>query len=58
MKGVPGPETRLLVVEDNRSLRVGMARALAERFDVVDVEDRRRRGPGAAARRAGSSPTT
>ena len=47
MKGVPGPETRLLVVEDNRSLRVGMARALAERFDVVDVEDR---GDAALAR--------
>jgi two-component system response regulator HydG len=47
VKGVPGPETRLLVVEDNRSLRVGMARALAERFDVVDVEDR---GDAALAR--------
>jgi DNA-binding NtrC family response regulator len=47
MKGVPGPETRLLVVEDNRALRVGMARALAERFDVVDVEDR---GDAALAR--------
>ena len=47
MRGVPGPETRLLVVEDNRSLRVGMARALAERFDVVDVEDR---GDAALAR--------
>ena len=47
MKGVPGPETRLLVVEDNRSLRIGMARALAERFDVVDVEDR---GDAALAR--------
>jgi two-component system, NtrC family, response regulator HydG len=47
MKAVPGPETRLLVVEDNRSLRVGMARALAERFDVIDVEDR---GDAALAR--------
>jgi len=47
MKGVPGPETRLLVVEDNRSLRIGMARALAERFDVIDVEDR---GDAALAR--------
>ena len=47
MRGVAGPETRLLVVEDNRSLRVGMARALAERFDVVDVEDR---GDAALAR--------
>ena len=47
MKGIPGPETRLLVVEDNRALRVGMARALAERFDVVDVEDR---GDAALAR--------
>jgi len=47
VKGVPGPETRLLVVEDNRALRVGMARALAERFDVVDVEDR---GDAALAR--------
>ncbi len=47
MRSVPGPETRLLVVEDNRALRVGMARALAERFDVVDVEDR---GDAALAR--------
>ena len=47
MKGLPGPEARLLVVEDNRALRVGMARALAERFDVVDVEDR---GDAALAR--------
>jgi len=47
MRGVPGPETRLLVVEDNRSLRVGIARALAERFDVIDVEDR---GDAALAR--------
>ncbi len=47
MKGVAGPETRLLVVEDNRALRVGMARALTERFDVVDVEDR---GDAALAR--------
>jgi len=47
VKGLPGPEARLLVVEDNRALRVGMARALAERFDVVDVEDR---GDAALAR--------